>query len=182
MDAGAAGRYHGALVRTLVSVPWLVVAILAGGCGASAATCVPGASAACACAGVATPGAQTCSPDGTFGPCDCAGPPPPAAAAEPVATPPGSTVGGDLAEGCVSDPAADAARRADANPADATVVVQDLEFEDDHRHGEEVCVTFPDWGGSESVTYWTYGPAGASCLRYLGEVEDRRGDRDVPGM
>jgi hypothetical protein len=50
----------------------LLLALAACGRRSAPPACVPGASATCACETGAT-GAQRCGPDGTFGPCRCAG-------------------------------------------------------------------------------------------------------------
>ena len=158
------------------------------GCGASIATCIPGAQASCACVGTSSPGAQTCGATGTFAECECAATASVAGVQREPQVPlevrdrSSTVISGGSLDGCIPDPVADAARRAFADePATpAWVVLQDLDYVDDHRHGPEICVTFEGFGGSESVTYWTYGPVGGACLHFLGEVQDERGDRDVP--
>lgn len=50
--------------------PAIVLALIGCGCGGKKATCVEGASVACACPGGGS-GAQTCTKDGTYGTCAC---------------------------------------------------------------------------------------------------------------
>jgi hypothetical protein len=59
--------------RLAAAVAVAILGVACGGSDKTAATCVPGASVACACADNST-GAQVCKPDGTFATCSCASP------------------------------------------------------------------------------------------------------------